>query len=87
MFKRTTDCYRSADTVSDRDHDPTLFDYAEAVVSVPNAVTLDNDSNIGVAIVLILVYVGNLVYTLITPGRFASGATEQTLTGRSPALR
>lgn len=46
---------------------PALFDYAErAVVSASNAVSVDNKLSIGVAIVLILVYVGNLVYTLVT---------------------
>jgi Ca2+:H+ antiporter len=46
---------------------PALFDHAEqAMLKSPNAATLDNQLSIGVAVVLILVYIGNLIYTLVT---------------------
>jgi len=46
---------------------PALFDYTErGVLHSPNTVELDEHLSLGVAIVLILLYIGNLVYTLIT---------------------
>jgi Ca2+:H+ antiporter len=46
---------------------PALFDYTErGVLRHPNAAALDEHLSLGVAIVLILVYVGNLIYTLVT---------------------
>lgn len=46
---------------------PALFDYTErGVLRSPNSTALDQRLSLGVAIVLILVYVGNLVYTLVT---------------------
>jgi len=46
---------------------PALFDYTErGMLAAPNVATLDNRLSLGVAIVLILVYAGNLFYTLIT---------------------
>jgi Ca2+:H+ antiporter len=46
---------------------PALFDYTErGLLAAPNVGTLDNRLSLGVAIVLILVYAGNLIYTLIT---------------------
>jgi len=46
---------------------PALFDYTErGVLRNPNSAALDERLSLGVAIVLILVYIGNLVYTLVT---------------------
>ncbi|HZI41488.1 MAG TPA: calcium/proton exchanger [Gemmatimonadaceae bacterium] len=46
---------------------PALFDYTErGVLRSPDTGALDQRLSLGVAIVLILVYVGNLVYTLVT---------------------
>src|SRR5437763_2707182 len=46
---------------------PALFDYTErGVLRDPNTAALDDKLSLGVAIVLILVYIGNLIYTLVT---------------------
>ena len=46
---------------------PALFDYTErGVLRNPDSAALDEHLSLGVAIVLILVYIGNLVYTLVT---------------------
>jgi Ca2+:H+ antiporter len=46
---------------------PALFDYTErGLRAAPNAGTLDERLSLGVAVVLILVYAANLVYTLVT---------------------
>jgi len=46
---------------------PALFDYTErGVLRDPNTALLDERLSLGVAIVLILVYIGNLIYTLVT---------------------
>ena len=46
---------------------PALFDYTErGVMRGPDVATLDERLSLGVAVVLILVYVANLVYTLVT---------------------
>jgi Ca2+:H+ antiporter len=46
---------------------PALFDYTErGVLRSPDSAALDQRLSVGVAIVLILVYIGNLVYTLVT---------------------
>jgi Ca2+:H+ antiporter len=46
---------------------PALFDYTErGVLRNPNSAVLDEYLSLGVAIVLILVYIANLVYTLVT---------------------
>jgi Ca2+:H+ antiporter len=46
---------------------PALFDYTErGVLRDPNSEVRDEQLSLGVAIVLILVYVGNLIYTLVT---------------------
>jgi Ca2+:H+ antiporter len=46
---------------------PALFDYTErGMFAVPNVSALDERLSLGVAIVLILMYAANLVYTLIT---------------------
>src|SRR5204862_6939735 len=43
---------------------PALFDYTErGVLRDPNTAALDDKLSLGVAIVLILVYIGNLIYT------------------------
>jgi Ca2+:H+ antiporter len=54
---------------------PAMFDYTErGVLRAPNTAALDERLSLGVAIVLMLVYVGNLIYTLITHRDvFASG--------------
>ena len=46
---------------------PALFDFTErGIVQVPNAVSLDEQLSLAVSVVLILLYIGNLVYTLVT---------------------
>jgi len=45
---------------------PALFDLTERGAGVANAALLDERLSLGVALVLIAVYVGNLVYTLVT---------------------
>ena len=46
---------------------PALFNYTErTLLQAPNAGSLDERLSLSVAVVLILVYVGNLVYTLVT---------------------
>ena len=46
---------------------PALFNYTERTVrGAPNAGALDEQLSLSVAVVLILVYIGNLVYTLVT---------------------
>lgn len=46
---------------------PALFDYTERGLSAaPNTAALDERLSLGVAVVLILVYAANLIYTLIT---------------------
>ena len=46
---------------------PALFDYSErGVLRNPNTAALDEHLSLGVAVVLIIVYVGNLIYTLVT---------------------
>jgi Ca2+:H+ antiporter len=46
---------------------PALFDYTErGILKAPNAGRLDERLSVGVSVVLILVYAGNLVYTLVT---------------------
>lgn len=45
---------------------PALFDYTERGLFATNTGTLDERLSLGVAVVLILVYVANLIYTLIT---------------------
>lgn len=46
---------------------PALFDYTErGVLHAPNATQLDDKMSLGVAVVLIAVYIANLVYTLFT---------------------
>jgi len=60
---------------------PALFDYTErGVLRDPNSAALDEELSLGVAVVLILVYVGNLIYTFVTHrdvfSRGAAGAHE-----------
>jgi len=45
---------------------PALFDITERTAGVPNVPALDERLSLGVAVVLVLVYLGNLVYTLVT---------------------
>ena len=46
---------------------PALFDYTErAIVSNPSAQQLDENLSLGVSIILILLYIANLIYTLVT---------------------
>ena len=45
---------------------PALFDYTERGLFVSNTGTLDERLSLGVAAVLILVYIANLIYTLVT---------------------
>ncbi len=45
---------------------PALFDYTERTATAPNVASLDEQLSLGVSAVLILVYIGNLLYTLVT---------------------
>lgn len=46
---------------------PAVFDYTErGVFASPNATQLDEKLSLGVSVVLILVYISNLIYTLVT---------------------
>lgn len=46
---------------------PAIFDFTERdIVKAPNAFTLDEQLSLAVSIVLILLYIGNLIYTLVT---------------------
>src|SRR2546423_2078095 len=60
---------------------PALFDYTERglyAATRANVELLDERLSLGVAVVLILVYIGNLIYTLITHSDvFASDEDEQ----------
>jgi Ca2+:H+ antiporter len=73
---------------------PALFDYTErGVLRDPNTAALDEHLSLGVAVVLILVYAGNLIYTLVTHrDLFARAATyseeaESTLEAPWPLRR
>ncbi len=57
---------------------PAVFDYTERGLAAPADVTrLDEQLSLGVAVVLILVYVANLIYTLVTHrGAFAFSQGE-----------
>jgi Ca2+:H+ antiporter len=57
---------------------PALFDYAErGILRVQNPTALDEHLSLGVAVVLILVYAANLVYTLITHRDVFAGGEEE----------
>jgi Ca2+:H+ antiporter len=57
---------------------PALFDYTErGIMASPNAGSLDQNLSLGVAIVLILVYVANLIYTLVTHSDVFAGHEEE----------
>ena len=45
---------------------PALFDITERAAGVPNVAALDERLSLGVSVVLVLVYLGNLAYTLVT---------------------
>ncbi len=53
---------------------PALFDYTERGRGVPDRAALDESLSLGVAVVLIVVYVANLVYTLVTHRDCFAGA-------------
>jgi Ca2+:H+ antiporter len=57
---------------------PAMFDYAERSLATPaRAHVLDERLSIGVSVVLILVYVGNLFYTLVTHRDVFASTEEQ----------
>src|SRR5919199_4181508 len=57
---------------------PALFDYAErGLLRVENPSKLDEHLSLGVAVVLILVYAANLIYTLITHRDIFAGGEEE----------
>jgi len=66
---------------------PTIFDYTErGTYQNHNPIGIDRTMSLGVAIVLMLVYVANLVYTFITHRNiFASAEEEKTDSGWSLA--
>lgn len=45
---------------------PAFFDYTERALAKPQLAALDEHLSIGVSVVLIVMYMGNLIYTLIT---------------------
>ncbi|MDX6710058.1 MAG: Ca2+:H+ antiporter [Blastocatellia bacterium] len=57
---------------------PALFDYTErSVVGHSNTAALDEKLSLGVAVVLICVYIANLVYTLVTHNDIFEAEEEQ----------
>jgi len=57
---------------------PALFDYTErGLFAEPNPGRLDERLSLGASVVLILVYAGNLVYTLITHRDVFAGSEEE----------
>jgi Ca2+:H+ antiporter len=57
---------------------PALFDYTErGVLRSPHASMLDEHMSLGVAVVLILVYICNLIYTLFTHRDFFASEEEE----------
>src|SRR5207253_3181811 len=65
---------------------PAMFDYTErGVLRAPNSAQLDEWLSLGVAVVLILVYVGNLIYTLVTHRDVFASAPEPDEPGASAA--
>ncbi len=56
---------------------PAIFDFTERdIAQVPNASALDESLSLAVSVVLILLYAGNLVYTLVTHRDVFSGNKE-----------
>ncbi len=68
---------------------PALFDYTErGVLNSPDASRLDENLSLGVATVLILVYVANLIYTLVTHREiFAFERTDEKIERSWPLWR
>lgn len=59
---------------------PALFDYTERGRATPSTITdLDEKFSLGVSVVLILVYMFNLAYTLVTAKDTFRGASEEEL--------
>lgn len=56
---------------------PAIFDITERdIVRAPNAAALDEQLSLAVSVVLILLYIGNLIYTLVTHEDVFSPKTE-----------
>jgi len=65
---------------------PALFDYTERhMVAAPAAAALDEKLSLGVAVVLIAVYMANLVYSLVTHRDIFESATEDAAAAASAA--
>ena len=65
---------------------PALFDLTERRhMTEPEALVLDERLSLGVSVVLIMVYVANLVYTLVTHRDVFGGAVEEGGEGDQPA--
>jgi Ca2+:H+ antiporter len=57
---------------------PAIFDFTERdIVNAPNAFTLDEQLSLAVSVVLILLYIGNLIYTLVTHNDIFSAEHEE----------
>ncbi len=57
---------------------PAIFDFTErGIIKAPNAIALDETLSLAVSIVLILLYIGNLIYTLVTHHDMFSTKTEK----------
>lgn len=57
---------------------PALFNYTETALVTPNEVSrLDENLSLGVSVVLLLLYIANLVYTLVTHRDVYSGRKDE----------
>lgn len=57
---------------------PAIFDFTERdIIKAPNAIALDETLSLAVSIVLILLYIGNLIYTLVTHHDVFSTKSEE----------
>ncbi|RYG37228.1 calcium/proton exchanger [bacterium] len=57
---------------------PAMFDYTErGIKNVPDPTSLDERMSLGVSVVLILIYVANLIYTLVTHRDAFAAADEE----------
>jgi Ca2+:H+ antiporter len=65
---------------------PALFDYTERNAAAADPGWLDERLSLGVAVVLILVYAGNLLYTLVTHADTFAIDGEETTAGWSVAM-
>lgn len=66
---------------------PALFDYTERGLFAPDTGALDEKLSIGVAVVLIVIYAANLVYTLVTHRDVFAASNEEETDGAAWSLK